>query len=122
MTGVRMSDASKGPRPPSTKQLAFLRALAHHLAPVVQIGKEGLTESVALATTTALTLHELIKVKLPQVEKAQRRGLTSELAKATGSHVVGEIGRVAMLYKRHPSEPKIKLPRSFSVGPGPGPK
>jgi RNA-binding protein len=102
---------SPPPKPPTSKQLAHLRALAHHLAPVVQLGKEGLGDPIIAATRTALLTHELIKVKLPQAEKAERRAMTSELTKATGAHLVGEIGRVAILYKRHPSEPKIALPK-----------
>jgi RNA-binding protein len=95
----------------TTKQAAHLRALAHHLSPVVQIGKEGLNDSVVAAVKVALENHELIKVKLPQVEKAERKALTTAMASATASHVAGEIGRVAVLYKRHPNKPKIALPK-----------
>jgi RNA-binding protein len=102
---------SASPKPPTSRQLAHLRALAHHLAPIVQLGKDGLGEPVVAATRTALLAHELVKVKLPQIEKAERRAITSELTKATGAHLVAEIGRVAVLYKRHPSEPKIALPK-----------
>jgi RNA-binding protein len=98
-------------KPITTKQSAHLRALAHHLEPVVQLGKEGASESVIAAVRTALLAHELIKVKLPQVEKAERKALTAALATAAGAHVAGEIGRVAVLYKRHPNEPKIALPK-----------
>ncbi len=99
------------PKPVTTKQSAYLRGLAHHLDPVVFLGKEGLTDAVTAAAKAALLAHELIKVKLPQIEKAQRKALTAGLATATSAHVAGEIGRVALLYKRHPNEPKIKLPK-----------
>ncbi len=98
-------------KPITTKQSAHLRALAHHLDPVVQLGKEGLTDSVVGAVKAALDDHELIKIKLPQIEKAQRKELTASLATATAAHVAGEIGRVAVLYKRHPNKPKIALPK-----------
>jgi RNA-binding protein len=98
-------------KPITTKQSAHLRALAHHLDPVVQLGKEGLTDSVVGAVKAALDDHELIKIKLPQIEKAQRKALTASLAEATAAHVAGEIGRVAVLYKRHPNKPKIALPK-----------
>jgi RNA-binding protein len=99
-------------KPLTTKQAAHLRALAHHLDPVVQLGKEGLSDAVITAVRTALETHELIKVKLPQVEKAERKQLVSGIASATGAHIAGEIGRVAVLYKRHPNKPKIALPKS----------
>jgi len=98
-------------KPITTKQSAHLRALAHHLDPVVQLGKEGLTDSVIGAAKAALEQHELIKIKLPQIEKAQRKELTAALATATTAHVAGEIGRIAVLYKRHPNKPKIALPK-----------
>jgi RNA-binding protein len=98
-------------KPITTKQSAHLRGLAHHLDPVVQLGKEGLTDAVKAAVVAALATHELVKVKLPQLEKAERKALTASLAAATASHVAGEIGRVAVLYKRHPNEPKITLPK-----------
>lgn len=99
------------PQPVTTKQSAHLRALAHHLDPIVQVGKEGLTESLVAAAKVALEAHELIKVKLPQIAKAERKALTAALATATTAHVAGEIGRVAVLYKRHPNKPKIALPK-----------
>jgi len=99
------------PRPITTKQSAHLRGLAHHLDPIVQLGKDGLNDAVIDAVRVALLTHELVKVKLPAIEKAERKALTSALATATAAHVAGEIGRVAVLYKRHPSEPKIVLPR-----------
>ena len=53
------------PRMPLTgKQRQHLRALAHHLEPVVQIGHEGPTEAVLAQINEALEAHELIKVKI----------------------------------------------------------
>lgn len=98
-------------KPITTKQSAHLRALAHHLDPVVQLGKEGLSESVVGAVKAALEAHELIKIRLPQIEKSERKTMTASLATATASHVAGEIGRVVVLYKRHPNKPKIALPK-----------
>ncbi len=108
MKGAPMAAPHK---PLTSKQAAHLRALAHHLDPVVQLGKEGASESVVEATKAALLAHELVKIKLPQVEKPERRALTAAIAGATSSEVAGEIGRVAVLYKRHPNKPKIALPK-----------
>lgn len=98
--------------PPTGPQIRHLRALAHHLEPVVQLGKEGLTEAVSAAVSQALHDHELIKVKLPQVEKAEREALGASISAGTSSHVVGALGRVLILYRRHPNTPKIALPRA----------
>ena len=45
-------------------QRKYLRGLAHSYKPQVQIGKEGLSESVIRAIDIALGAHELIKVKI----------------------------------------------------------
>jgi RNA-binding protein len=82
----------------SGKQVRRLRALGHSLEPVVQIGKEGVSEGVAGAVDQALVTHELIKVKLGP-----------ELAKRTGSELVQVLGKVVLLYRRHPDEPKIEI-------------
>lgn len=92
-------------------QKRYLRGLAHHLEPIVQIGKAGITDALVAATDRALLDHELIKVKLPQVEKAERQELAATLEKRAGAELAGLTGRVAILYRRHPDEPTIHLPK-----------
>jgi RNA-binding protein len=93
------------------KQSRHLRALAHELEPVVLVGKEGATEGVVAATDQALTDHELVKVRLPDVPREERAVIATQLAADTKSALAGTVGRVAILYRRHPSTPKITLPR-----------
>lgn len=96
--------------PLSGKQRRYLRSLGHHKEPVVQLGKLGLTEGVTAAIDAALTEHELVKVRIG-TECPEERG---ELAERLGPAVHGEIaqvlGRTLLVYRRHPKEPKIKLP------------
>lgn len=95
----------------TSKQKSHLRGLAHHLEPVVMLGKESLTDSVVAATLDALLAHELIKVKLPQIERDERKTIAEDLATAAKASIVGELGRVLILYKRHPHKPTIELPK-----------
>src|ERR1700752_3998283 len=44
-------------------QKQYLRRMAHELRPVVQIGKNGLTDQVHTTVDQELNAHELIKVK-----------------------------------------------------------
>ena len=94
----------------TTKQKKYLRALAHHLDPVVRIGQHGLTTGVATETGRALGSHELIKVRI-DAEGDARKQLAGELARATESEVVGLVGKIAMLYRRRDDDPTIELPR-----------
>jgi RNA-binding protein len=98
-------------KPLTGKQAQHLRGLAHGLSPVVHVGKEGLTDAVTAAVNTAIDTHELIKVKLPQIDKTERRAMTQALAAAISCQVAGELGRIAILYRRHREKPVIKLPR-----------
>jgi RNA-binding protein len=93
------------------KAARHLRALGQHLDPVVQIGKEGITDGVVAATRDALLAHELIKVKVLQEAPIDRKVAGAELAERTGSAHAQTLGRTLLLYKRHPNKPKIVLPR-----------
>lgn len=75
-----------------------LRAEAHHLKPVVQIGKEGLSSGIAAEVKRSLEAHELIKVRLAG-DRDERAGQARELAEAAGAELVGTIGAVAILYR-----------------------
>jgi RNA-binding protein len=92
------------------KQRHFLRGLGHGLDPVVHVGKEGLTDALAAALTTALDTHELVKVKLGPAAPEERHEAADELAARTSSELVQVLGRAILLYRRHPEEPRIVLP------------
>ncbi len=95
----------------STKQLAHLKGLAHDKKPVILLGHKGLTEAVVKETRGALLAHELIKVRLHGEDKEAVSGDAEQLAKDTGAVLVDCLGKIAILYKRHPDAPKITLPR-----------
>jgi RNA-binding protein len=94
----------------SEKQRRYLRGLAHPLSPVIRLGKEGLTESVAKETIRALFDHELIKVKAPGGDREARDALFADLAERTGSALVHRIGNVAVLYRPRPGLKRILIP------------
>lgn len=95
----------------TAKQRQFLRGLAHPLAPIVRVGKGGVTPSVVEETKKSLHAHELIKVRIEVDESAERKSVASRLATETGSQVAGTIGKIAILYRERDEEPEIKLPR-----------
>lgn len=109
-------DAAKGrpwdpTRPLPNKAARHLKALGHHLDPVVQIGKEGITEAVVRATKEQLLAHELIKVRISPEAPVDRKDAGAELAEKAGASLAQTLGRTVLLYKRHPHRPKIELPR-----------
>lgn len=94
----------------SEKQRRHLKGLAHPLKPVILMGNAGLTEAVVAETVRALNDHELIKVRLPGLDREDRDAALALLAQRTDSTMVTRIGHVAVLYRPHPKIPRISLP------------
>jgi RNA-binding protein len=95
----------------SGKQRRHLRALAHDLRPLVQVGKDGIDDGLIGAVDQALLDHELIKVKVGESAGLDRHDVADDLAAKTTSEVAQVLGNIVILYKPHPEEPKIVLPR-----------
>ena len=93
----------------NVKQRQHLKALAHHRKPVVQVGNAGITAAVIKEIELALGCHELLKIRLPGVEREARTEMLKKICEATGADAVQEIGRVAIVYRRA-EEPRIALP------------
>ena len=100
----------------SSAALRKLRALGHAVSPVVAIGKDGLTDALVAAASSALTTHELVKVKIQREAPVDRHEAGIELAARTGAVLAQVIGRTLLLYKRHPKTPKIQLPGAGRPG------
>jgi len=89
----------------------YLRSLAHHLKPVVIVGKNGVSSQLIASTEVALNDHELIKVKFGEFKEAKKE-ISAEIAQATKSELIGIIGNIAIFYRPHPQteKRKIKIP------------
>lgn len=82
--------------------------MANELSPLLQVGKEGLTESLTRELDSSLESHELVKVRILQAAGIGRDSLASELSAATGSEVAQTIGNTVLLY-RAAKKPVIEL-------------
>ena len=96
--------------PIDQKQRRHLKGLAHHLKPVVMIGQHGLTEAVTAELAQALESHELIKIRISGADREQRKAMIEQICAASGADFIHAIGHVAVIYRRHPRQPKIVLP------------
>ncbi len=94
------------------KQRSFLRALAHSLKPLVQIGHGGLTDAVLKAIEGALATHELIKVRVTGNEELSASELSPEIEKRTRSSVAQVIGKTLVVYRARKKDPVIVLPKA----------
>ncbi len=91
------------------KAKRYLKSMAHHMRAVVTVGQHGVTEGVIGAIDAALLQHELIKVRMHEPDN--KKSATQALATQTGSCLCALIGHTVVLYRPHPEEPEIKLPR-----------
>jgi RNA-binding protein len=93
------------------RQRRHLRSLGHHLDPVVQLGKGGLTDGIVAAIDQALADHELVKIRLGTECPDDKNDVAERIAPAVKGEVAQVLGRTILLYRRHPKEPKIQLPK-----------
>lgn len=92
----------------TSAQRKQLRALAHHLEPIVLVGKQGASDALVRSAADALDAHELVKLKFNE-HKDGKRALLDEIALRTGAEVVGIVGHVATLYKWQADDTKRKI-------------
>ncbi|MBB1439484.1 MAG: RNA-binding protein [Shewanella sp.] len=95
----------------TTKQKQHLKGLAHSLKPVVLLGGNGLTEGVLAEIDSALTHHELIKVKIASADRELKNAIVDAIVRETQSTKVQLIGHVLVIF-RHSAEMKIALPKA----------
>jgi RNA-binding protein len=105
-----MTLATKLPEKLTGKQARHLRALGHHLDPIVQLGKQGLTDGARDAVRAALLQHELVKVRLGTECPDALEAIADRLGPELEAQVAQLLGRTILLYRRHPKTPKIQLP------------
>ena len=76
-----------------------LKAIAHHLNPIVTIGNLGLSTSVIAELNRAISDHELIKVRLNIVDRKLRVEFVNEVSQLLDAKIVQQIGKVVVLYR-----------------------
>jgi len=81
-----------------------LKAKAHKLDPVVQIGDKGLTEQVIAEIDRALHAHQLIKVRAATLDRHAREEVFKRIAEKTQSQAVQHIGKVFVLFRKKNDE------------------
>lgn len=95
----------------SGKQKRFLRAEAHHLTPIFQVGKGGVNKEMLRQIEEALEARELIKVRILDNCEEDKHEVAESLAKGTGSELVQLIGLTVVLYKESKKHKRIELPK-----------
>ena len=94
------------------KQKRFLRAEAHHLDPIFQVGKGGVNDQMLRQLRDVLEARELIKVRILDNCEDDKHEVAEALAAGTRAELVQLIGLTVVLYKESRNHKKIVLPKA----------
>lgn len=94
------------------KQKRFLRAEAHHLDPIFQVGKGGVNDQMLRQLRDVLEARELIKVRILDNCEDDKHEVAQALAAGTRAELVQLIGLTVILYKESRNHKKIVLPKA----------
>lgn len=93
---------------PSSPLRRRLRAHGHALKAVIMVGKHGVTGALRKELQQAAFAHELVKVKIASECPLDRFEVALRLGAEPGVRIVQILGRVILVYKRHPQEPRFE--------------
>lgn len=93
----------------TSKQRAYLRALAANEPTIMQVGKGGIGDNLIKTVSDALEARELIKLSVLENCDWTAREAADELADAVNADVVGVIGRKVILYRPSEKNKRIEL-------------
>ena len=91
------------------KQKRQLRALAHHLSTIFQVGKSGVNSDMIQGIRDALEKRELLKVSILQNCEEDKDEVAKILSERTSSELVQVIGHTIVLYKQSSKEKYRKI-------------
>ena len=93
----------------TSKQRAKLRGMSSKEDTILQVGKNGIGDTLIKQVADALLAREIIKMRVLENALMDPREAAEELAEATESEVVQVIGTKFVLYKRNQKNPIIEL-------------
>ena len=92
------------------KQRSYLKSLANNIDPILQIGKNGITDTVIMQADEALEARELIKVKVLNNSFLNAKETANEMAEVLKAEFVQSIGSKFVLYRKSEEE-LINIPK-----------
>ena len=91
------------------KQVRQLRSMANNLKPLLQVGKDGVTNNVLNQIEADLEAHELIKVSVLCETGSQAAEAGRTMADETGAELIQVIGKRVVLYRETSREDVEKI-------------
>jgi RNA-binding protein len=88
----------------TSRERSLLKARAHALEPVVQVGHAGVTDKVVAEIDRALVAHELIKVRVDAADRFVRAEWCQAICARTDAAEVLRVGKVLGLWRPRPED------------------
>jgi RNA-binding protein len=102
------------PLPLSATDRKELKAMAHHLDPVVMIGDKGLSPSVLSEIAGALKSHALIKIRVAGDDRDARIEMLATICAQLACEKVQAIGKLLVVYKpKTVQAPREHIPKKL---------
>ncbi len=95
----------------TSKQRAYLRAMAAPMDTIFQVGKGGVNDNMCDQISNALEARELIKLRVLDNCDLNAKEAAQIISEETNSDVVQVIGTRFVLYRESVDHKKIELPR-----------
>ncbi|WP_138159774.1 ribosome assembly RNA-binding protein YhbY [Peptoniphilus catoniae] len=91
------------------KERAYLKSLANNIDPLIQVGKNGVTEAFLIQLDKLLEDHELVKIRVLKNSPVMAREIVEEILDKTGAEFVQQIGNKLTIYRESQEKKKIEL-------------
>ena len=95
----------------TSKQRAYLRAIANGISPIFQVGKNGVSDNLVEQLSDALEAREIIKINVLENSDYDVKELGNILAEKTSSILVQTVGNKITLFRQRKKDSKIILPQ-----------
>jgi RNA-binding protein len=86
-----------------------LKAIGHSINPIINVGKNEITESVINKVNNELDIHELVKIKIQKTSLTPVKDAIEKIASSTNSSIIRIIGSTGLLFRRNEENPVITL-------------
>ncbi len=81
------------------KQRSYLKKLSHNLKPMLQIGKNGVSEEFLKQLDNSLELHELIKISVLDNSDRDMKEIANTIVNELGCEFVSSVGFKLVVYR-----------------------
>ncbi|HZK09897.1 MAG TPA: YhbY family RNA-binding protein [Clostridia bacterium] len=87
------------------KERAYLKKLAHSEKPILQLGKDGLSENFLKELEQTLEMKELVKLDLLP-GSGDKKLMVEEILEKTKAEFISQVGRKLVLYRESSTLPR----------------